>query len=284
VQIKRLVTSIALAFAAVTSAHAVTFNDFRVDPTLTGTTTIPPAFDADKIVGGYNEVITFTGLNTFSVTLKWEAGQFWSNDGANQVSPLTTGLGTQYGLYAILIGSGTFSQAGTVTTFNMTSGNVEMWYDDINADPLRLTGLTLPGAGGGAVTKSQSADDILLATGSVVAPSTGKLDISLNTCDTNGNGTIDPGEGINCGSFGQSTTIDLTSGGAQGNKFFVLPSPFYQLSFQSGQLNNFTIGGTQTINGSLDIVFTNPIPEPATLTLVGLSLLGLAAARKRKAA
>ena len=76
----------------------------------------------------------------------------------------------------------------------------------------------------------------------------------------------------------------MTSGGAQGNKFFVLPSPFYQLSFQSGQLNNFTIGGTQTINGSLDIVFTNPIPEPATLTLVGLSLLGLAAARKRKAA
>ena len=32
------------------------------------------------MVGGYNEVITFSG-NTFNVSLLWNAGQYFANDG-----------------------------------------------------------------------------------------------------------------------------------------------------------------------------------------------------------
>jgi hypothetical protein len=74
----------------------------------------------------------------------------------------------------------------------------------------------------------------------------GTLDPSLSTCGASGGGL----SGINCGSFGST--------------------PFYQLSFQSGQLNNFSPAGRQVINGSLDVAFGNNVPEPASIALLGL--------------
>jgi len=258
-KLRNIVLAIA-ALAMVGSASAAVFPDFNVDPDMASPSSF---FTADKITGNYVEVITFGPSNTFTVSLQWSAGQFVKNDGTTAIAPLTSRLGVDYGLYALFTGSGTTSTSGPATTFTLNPGGAVSFFYDKNVD----TTFTAPGSGSAPWTTGLNLDDLLLATGAAISGS-GTLDPTLPTCG---------GSGINCGSFGQTTGFNLT---ANGSKFFIDPVPFYNVSFQSGQLNNFTPTGTQSINGSLDLVFS-PIPEPTTLALVGLALVGLGISRRR---
>ena len=185
------------------SANAVVFPDFTVDPDLIAG---GPTFVADKATGNYAEVITFGPGNTFSVSLQWSAGQFVTNDGVTAIAAGVSRLGVDYGLYALFQGTGTFATVGTATIFTLNpGGSLAVYYDD-NVN----TTFAQPLTGAGAWTTANAGDDLLLASGAAINGG-GTLDPALATCQN----------GINCGSFGQTTSFNLTG---DGSKFFINPN------------------------------------------------------------
>jgi hypothetical protein len=270
-----------ISAAASTSAMSAVFSDFQVTEG-----SVPGAsantFVADKITGNYAEVISFTPVSattgTFAASLKWQPGQFVADDGTNPVTTQLGSFGTNgYALYALLQSSGTFvSQGGGVTTFSYDPAANSL---RLFVDPDQNTVLVAPASGINPWTVSgNTADDYLIGEGGILSGG-GTLDPSLATC-TGG------GSGINCGSFGASASFGLTSNGTpfDGRHYFTLPAPFYDLLFQAGQLNSFEPTGTQTINGSADVVFDRApigtVPEPNSAVLLGIALLGLVGVRR----
>lgn len=268
-----------------TSAMAVLLNPFEVtEASVPGASPNPALLSpnsAGKITGNYTEVGTFTniaacGPNTcgdFDISLLWNAGQYVAPNGSTVLgSQLGSFFAPQYQMYAFFMQSGTFVTSGGKTTFTGSSGGNLGLYIDPNSDTKFVDPIL--GSLAWAASGVTGADDYLIATGTPQSLS-GLLDPTLSTCTS----------GINCGSFGNTTSFALTSGdlsaasGVQnGMTYFTSPVPFYNLAFTSGQFDNFTPSATQTIHGSLDAVFG--VPEPESLALLGIGLLGLAMARR----
>jgi hypothetical protein len=253
------VTAVCALSANVASAQTV-FADFTVAPIGTSAN-----FVADKITGNYTEIANFNPNGTFTSNLVWTAAAFVANDGQTQLNASQTGLSSQYGIYALYSANGTYSTNATTgrTDFLFAPGTGAL---SVYLDQTNNTTFT---EGTSNYVVAANSDDLILANGQPLS----------------GNGFIDPTNsqcvrGIFCGAFGSTTSFSLT---AEGSGFFIAPSPFYQLSFQSGQVNNFTPSGRQVVNGSLDVTFNN-VPEPGSIALLGLGLAGLGMSRSRKSA
>jgi len=286
ININKTLLSVALtaSFAvASTNAMAVSFPLFTVDPSayepaqVATLNAIPgpifniAPFEATKITGAYTEVATFVDATNFATSILWEAGQFVDSSTNTTYGGNVTGLGSVYKLYALFTGTGTYTAnaAGSIANFVFNTGNVSLYYDG-GAN----TTFTQPGTGAVAWGTTNGGEDLLIGSGSILTGG-GTLDTTTIVC----------AQTLNCGSFGTQTSFELDPA-TPGNKFFTLPNPFYNLTFEAGQFNKDLVvlpGSTQKINGSLDVTFGKSVPEPTTLALIGLGLMGFGLGRRKQA-
>jgi len=282
---KKSLLNVVTTALVISSTSAMAFNPFDVTETSVPGAAANVISNAGKIVGGYTEFATFSNQTAipgqpgfvsgdFTTDIVWNAGQFFDAAGTTSLPSQLGGFGASgYEMYALFSGlAGTFitEVATGKSTLTFAPGGSLALYIDQNSDTT---------FGGGVTATGGTADDYKIATGTGLS-GVGLLDPTLPTCNT----------ANNCGSFGFDNSFILTTvadvgvaGATPGTAYFTAPDPFYNVSFEGGQFNNFDTTSTtaQLINGSLDAAFRN-VPEPTSIALMGLGLLGLAASRRKQ--
>lgn len=247
-KIKNLVKALALTagIAASFSSHA-TFLDFQIDETPYGGEVIT----ADKLNGGFKEVITFDEEGNFTANAFASMGQLFDNEGGDNLGRGSM-IGSNYTMYAIFSATGTVtptgSDEGLIAELNASQGGFQL-YLDRNYDTTASDSLVL----------SNSEDDLLLGE---------STRIGENVALIYGFG------GVYDFMF---FDFELTE---NGDSYFVSPSPFYTYVSVDGDFDTFPLEGEQFVTGDVSAVF---VPEPSTLAVLGLGLLGLGATSRRKA-
>ena len=260
-----VVAVLALGFSSHASAVAV----FTVDPNGAFGATggpHPGPFQANFITGNSS---TLVALNAGHVTA---AGSGWVNfssfvDNGSNVLGTVSGLNNNWQMwaefsYTLALTSGTY--AATNSTYNVTGLHVNFWVDPSIATATTFTQAT---AGGAAATVTHGADSFQFA----------NADLLVGVANINSLG----GTGFN-----STNTFALLN--PQGTTLFTAPVPFY--NFQFDEFNNTSQGVTVvadshiTINQTSGGVDFNRIPEPATLALLGIGLLGIGASTRRRKA
>lgn len=258
-----------LGLVASASAEPV----FGVDANIFG---YNATFQSDKISGTASTLLTpDAGTNTIAGKGYISFGLFQIPGTSSSYSALDTGLTgnpsgnagyllwTEYS-YTTKLVSGALGQAGS--TYNIISMTLTFWGEAANgaANNSVFTQANVGNAGSGTV--AHSGDTKQLGYSTFLAP-------GFENATINGAGGT---------SFSPTLGFELT---ADGKNFFVSPNPFYEIAF--GSFTNVVTGvsrgnGLIAVNSADGGVTFNRVPEPASIALIGVAVLGAGVASRRR--
>ncbi len=251
------------------SSHASAVAMFTVDPNNAFGATggpHPGAFQANFITGSSSTLVTLNANNTTASGAGYVDFSAFVNNGSNVLGTVS-GLNNTWQMwgeftYTIALASGTYASPNS--TYNVTGLHVNFWVDPSIATATTFTQAT---AAGGAASVTHGADSFQFA----------NADLLVGVANIN-----------SLGGTGFNSTNSFALLNPQGTSLFTAPVPFY--NFQFDEFNNTSQGVTVvagshiTINQTSGGVDFNRIPEPATLALLGIGLLGIGASTKRRKA
>ena len=255
-----LAAGLGLALTAGTANAAVLV--FTVDESVVPGAGAFGQFPADKLNGFYDETLTINADFSFDANAVAQFEAYALNNGPTGTGLIGCGEGINAACYSVYA---TFESSGDLNpltgVFSPNDGNVALYLD-----PSQDSTVTVAATGSGSPTiVDPNGDDVLIlssvdlaeGTGTIVPPVGGFFDLTFAN--------------LILTAFGQMYYPDL---------------PVFNLSsVVDGDFDAIPANpapGTYNVGGDLSAVF---VPEPASMTLFGMTLLGagLAARRRRSA-